>query len=264
MIDLYLLALERLGPQDIALFAAVLDAEENARAARLRFAHDRTAFIAAHALARFALSRARPAVAPVAWRFRAPPLGKPVAHAEGGAGVSFSLSHTAGLVAVVVGEEAPLGVDVEAIVPATATLDLAAAFCAPAEHAALAALADGEARARRFFTLWTLKESLLKAAGLGLSQAPQTVQFAVDPLAGDPPAGDSLAVTQLSGAARGNWHLWSGVTPPRHCLAVCAEGEARPHLSAYAVGDGAALAAGAPLPHASLALSTCRSRLSTV
>lgn len=259
MIELYLLALDRLGPQEDARFAAVLDAEECDRAARLRFAHDRTAFIAAHALARFALSRARPAVAPAAWRFKAPPLGKPVAHAEGGAGVSFSLSHTAGLVAVVVGEEAPLGVDVEAIVPATATLDLAAAFCAPAEHAALAALADAEARARRFFTLWTLKESLLKAAGLGLSQAPQTVQFAFDP----------LAVTQLSGAARGDWHVWSGLAPPGHCLAVCAGGEARPHLDAYRVADGAALAAGAALPRvalaeASLALSTCRSRASTV
>ncbi|MFG1425023.1 4'-phosphopantetheinyl transferase family protein [Roseixanthobacter glucoisosaccharinicivorans] len=259
MIELYLLALDRLGPREDALFAAVLDAEECARAARLRFARDRTAFIAAHALARFALSRARPAVPPAAWRFTAPPLGKPVAHAEGGAGVSFSLSHTAGLVAVVVSEDGPLGVDVEAIVPATATLDLATAFCAPAEHAALAALKDEAARARRFFALWTLKESLLKAAGLGLSQAPQTVQFAFDP----------FAVTQLSGAARGDWQLWSGVAPPGHCLAVCAGGEKQPHLAAYTINDGAALAAGAALPDgaltdASLTLSTCRSRASTV
>jgi 4'-phosphopantetheinyl transferase len=48
----------------------------------------------------------------------------------------------------------------------------------------------GEERLADFFRLWTLKESLLKAAGTGLSHDPRSITIGQDalPLAGAPPA----------------------------------------------------------------------------
>jgi 4'-phosphopantetheinyl transferase len=47
----------------------------------------------------------------------------------------------------------------------------------PMELAALSALPPGDARYRRFFDLWTLKEAFLKALGIGLSVPLHQVEF---------------------------------------------------------------------------------------
>ncbi len=85
-----------------------LDTEERARADRFVFAHSRIAFIAAHALARSALAAAAGA-APGDFRFVPGPYGKPTAWLHGRApDLSFSLSHTDGMVGVAVARPAGL------------------------------------------------------------------------------------------------------------------------------------------------------------
>jgi 4'-phosphopantetheinyl transferase len=83
--------------------------------------------------------------------------------------VHFSVSHSAGNVAVAVGLDGPVGVDVEETVPFDpAELEgLAACTLAPEERAALARL-PAAGRPGAFTAYWTRKEALVKATGDGL------------------------------------------------------------------------------------------------
>ena len=90
--------------------------------------------------------------------------GKP--HLADRPGLEFNLSHSGHWVVLAVGST-PVGVDVESIHKVDS--DLAGRFFAPEETAALEALPESK-RLALFFSLWTLKESFLKALGTGLSQ----------------------------------------------------------------------------------------------
>ncbi len=81
-------------------------------------------------------------------------------------GWRFSLSHS-GEYAVCVLDDAPVGIDIEQLRPVQA-LPLAKRFFTPDEAALLEAMPEQE-RQDAFFRLWTAKESVLKAQGLGLS-----------------------------------------------------------------------------------------------
>lgn len=95
--------------------------------------------------------------------FAANRFGKPYLPAA--PGFHFNLSHSGSWVACALGR-APLGVDVERVRPFD--MDLAERFFTPRENAFLRSAPAGE-RHLRFFELWTLKESFLKAVGCGLS-----------------------------------------------------------------------------------------------
>lgn len=94
-------------------------------------------------------------------------------------GVPFqaSLSRAGGRVVVAVTTQAPVGVDIERTSDvARASID-AAAFH-PAEYAALLALPGGRRDDRRAL-LWTAKEAVLKAAGVGLAIDPALLELRV-------------------------------------------------------------------------------------
>ena len=69
-----------------------------------------------------------------------------------------------------------LGVDTESVVARDADIDGLDRYFAPEESAALLALPPRERR-RRFFELWTLKESYIKARGMGLAIALDAFRF---------------------------------------------------------------------------------------
>lgn len=104
-------------------------------------------------------------VAPDDWAFAADEHGRP--RALGGAlgDVDFNLSHSATLAVCAVARGA-VGVDVEDLAP-PAPLEVAARFFAPSEARALLA-EPAERQSRRFYEYWVLKESYLKARGVGL------------------------------------------------------------------------------------------------
>jgi len=86
----------------------------------------------------------------------------------------FSLSHTRGLAACLVSVGrwpvgAELGVDAEWAVRSVPALPLARRFFHPDEADALAVLPDEAARRDMFMTVWTRKEAVLKALGLGIA-----------------------------------------------------------------------------------------------
>lgn len=139
-----------------ALFAAMPPARRS-RVASMRQAEDRRRSVAAWGLLAFAL-RAH-GLSPERQNFVLGPYGKPAL--ESGA-LCFSLSH-AGDLALCAVSERELGADVAR--PVTCQARLAARICAPAELRWLDEQADADTA---FSTLWARKESLLKAAGLGV------------------------------------------------------------------------------------------------
>lgn len=150
-------------------YAALMTDDERDRYRRFRSDRDRRLFLATRVLVRTVLSRYVP-ISSADWRFAAGAHGKPyVAHPRLTPRIHFNVAHTPGLVACVisVAHEA-IGVDVERTNPPADTMRLAERYFAPAEVHALRRLPAAE-QPRRFVDYWTLKESYIKARGLGLS-----------------------------------------------------------------------------------------------
>jgi 4'-phosphopantetheinyl transferase len=80
----------------------------------------------------------------------------------------FNLSNTRGLVACLVSGDHEGGIDVENMTRKVSFALLAERCFAPAELGVWKALPE-DAKVDRFFELWTLKESYLKARGAGMS-----------------------------------------------------------------------------------------------
>jgi 4'-phosphopantetheinyl transferase len=176
---LYFARTDALADDPMAL--AWLDDEERARHARFVFEHSKREFRAAHALVRGVLSRHRPEVLPQEWRFARNAHGCPSIHDDHRPdGWRFNLSHTDGMLCVLVACGRELGVDVEDAQRARATVTVADRFFSPAEVSALRALPE-TARIPQFFAYWTLKESYIKARGMGLALPLDGFSFAIEP-----------------------------------------------------------------------------------
>jgi 4'-phosphopantetheinyl transferase len=103
--------------------------------------------------------------APQAITFALGPHGKPMVPS---APIHFNLSHSGELALVALCEHAEVGVDIERIRPVSNVLALAKRFFTPGEYAELSSLGPA-AQPDGFFKLWTQKEALLKATGLGIA-----------------------------------------------------------------------------------------------
>lgn len=196
---------------------ALMTPDERARHERFHFERDRRQFVATRALVRTALSKYA-SVAPADWRFAAGSHGKPhVAQPATSPALFFNLANTQGLVICAVSAaHEMIGADVERMDRKTEILELAERFFSPFEAAALKALSATEQR-RRFFTYWTLKESYIKARGLGLAIALDHFSFRLE--------GQNIGVrfepALADDATRWRFALWT----PRetHMIAVGAD-----------------------------------------
>lgn len=176
-VQVWFRATDSLDTAAIETAASVLSEEERAQYNRFHFARDARDYAAAHALLRQTLSR-EGGRAPNEWRFEKTASGKPFLAGAGDVAARFSLSHTHGMVACAVTNGADLGVDVESVDRAVNAADLADRFFAPAESARLAPLGD-EAQREQFFDLWTLKEALVKALGVGMAMSLNSLAFTI-------------------------------------------------------------------------------------
>ena len=198
--------LDRTGTADAA-WTRVLDEDERVRAEAFRTAELRDAFVGAHALVRFALS-AYADVAPDAWRFEVGPKGQPRLLGSP-VDLRFSLSHSGPRAAVAIGLSTPIGLDLEAVDRTQDPLLLAERFFTPSETAMLRGRQEAD-RAGTFATLWTVKEAVLKAEGLGLSTRLSTVEVTLE------------AAGQLAGVAGpgGPWSVRAWEPEPGFRLAL--------------------------------------------
>ncbi|MBL8912625.1 MAG: 4'-phosphopantetheinyl transferase superfamily protein [Archangium sp.] len=181
-----------------------LSGEEQTRAARFKFEADRAAFIATHGLLRAALLER--GVEP---QFAFGPHGKP--RLVSGA-VHFNVSHCRELIAVAISDR-EVGVDVEPIAARHLTDDVAKRVFGPRELEDLFAL-EGEARLERFFTRWVLKESWVKATGIGIHDALPSFELEIG-------AGDARVISGEAESWRFAW--WTPMANVK--LALCVDGD---------------------------------------
>jgi 4'-phosphopantetheinyl transferase len=162
-------------------------------------------------------------VAPDAWHWREGPHGRPEIDRPS-TDLHFNLSHSASVVACVLGRGQALGVDVEHLERRAPDRAIVPRYCSPTERA------DVESRGadwcERFLTYWTLKEAYLKARGLGIAVPLSDVSF---DLSGEEPRirfEGSLAGTD----ARWAFHLWRPTPTHVAALAVHVPGRSRPRV----------------------------------
>ena len=154
----------------------ILSREELVRSKTFRFEQHRREYLATRLLVRNALSHYHP-FPPHAWKFKTNSYGKPAIDPD--CGLRFNLSNCAELVVCLIGKDAELGIDIEPIDRAGEVVKLATDVFSPRELAQLESLSDRE-RPNRALSLWTLKESYIKARGLGLTLPLKHFSFIYD------------------------------------------------------------------------------------
>jgi 4'-phosphopantetheinyl transferase len=195
----------------------LLTPEDQSKHDRFHFARDRHRYLLTRTLVRSVLSRYAPVQAP-AWRFAEGRFGRPRIEApivEEACGLDFNLSHTNGLIVMALARDIDLGVDAENV-GRKAALEVADHFFSPSEAAALSAL-QPSLQAERFFELWTLKESYIKARGMGLQIPLDSFSFALDDS-----EGIEFALADPRDRTAQRWHFWQLQPTPEHLVAVCA------------------------------------------
>jgi 4'-phosphopantetheinyl transferase len=195
-----------------------LDQDDRSHIARFRFPRDREIATASRLLQRLALAHYAgiPADAIAGMRFSSEPGRRPEALAPAQAkALCFSAANTRGMVACAVGGAATVGMDVEEIAERLAP-ELVAHCCTPEERDALWRLPERERRAA-FFQLWTLKESYLKARGIGLQLSPHLIGFTRAGADGTP----RLQADAATEPAPEHWHFRSIDAGPAHAAALC-------------------------------------------
>ncbi len=144
---------------------ALLDVAERSRADCFRYEQDWVRFVNRRAFLRRVLAGYLD-INPAAIRFRAAPGGRP--RQDHDPRISFNASHSYGLAVVAVIHDHEVGVDLEGRRTLPGVLADAEASFSAVETEALRALPDAE-RSPAFLRLWTRKEAVVKASGLGLS-----------------------------------------------------------------------------------------------
>lgn len=155
-------------PQLPGRLLPLLSSDERQRAERFYFEADRQRWIAARGTLRILIGRYLD-LEPQALKFTYGPFGKPgLDEASGARSLQFNVSHSEDFGVWAFARSQPVGVDAERIRSVTDENRFAAQLFSPAESALLESLPELD-RVPAFFTLWTAKEALLKAAGLGLT-----------------------------------------------------------------------------------------------
>ena len=155
-------------PSQVKTMEHMLSADELSRAGRYYFPKDRDYFIAARGLLRTILGRYL-LMQPDELSFCYGPFGKPALEEKiHGKTLCFNYSHSHGLALFSCALDREMGVDIEYIRADISTGDIAAQFFSQREVAALNSLSEN-VRQKAFFTLWTRKEALMKADGMGLA-----------------------------------------------------------------------------------------------
>jgi 4'-phosphopantetheinyl transferase len=228
-IELWLACCDEIADESLlADYRRLLVEEELHKEARFRFVRDRHRYLITRALVRSVLSRYA-AVAPQDWRFVEDTHGRPqIVNADPVARrISFNVSHTRSLVVLGVTCERALGVDTEDVHTRHAELDIADHYFAADEVTQLRATSR-ELQQTRFFEYWTLKESYIKARGMGLSLP--LAQFGFDL---SQPCSVSIGFHPplIDDPARWIFGLWRARRD--HYVAICAEraGRNAPQLS---------------------------------
>jgi 4'-phosphopantetheinyl transferase len=199
----------------LASHERLLTDDERIRTQAFHFPEHRHSHLLTRAFVRTLLSQYSD-VKPEEWRFVRSSFGKPeISGPSGAPSINFSLSHTKGLIVCAVSSDSAIGIDAENVERVADHMEIAQRFFSPYEYRALQDLASSD-RPRRFLEYWTLKESYVKARGLGLSLDLSAFSFKIkDRAIGmtfEPPDTEESAAWQFRLFAPGAHHIAAAST----------------------------------------------------
>jgi 4'-phosphopantetheinyl transferase len=153
----------------LSRYRELMSPDEEKRHRRFHFEKHRRQYLVSRALVRTTLSRYT-GIAPKDLLFAANAHGRPEIEVDPPCEppIRFNLSHTDGLILFAVVLKSDIGVDVEDMDRRAVAAALADRYFSAREAEALRKLPENSRKAR-FFDYWTLKESYIKARGMGLS-----------------------------------------------------------------------------------------------
>jgi 4'-phosphopantetheinyl transferase len=199
----------------LSRFFEWLSPEERAQHRRFRFDRHKHTYLVSHALVRSALSLITQ-VEPAKFSFKTNAYGKPfIATPIQHQALHFNLSHTDGLAAVAISRQSEVGVDVESHNRQILTQSLVKQFFAPEECQAVAQ-ANEQERSTKMLEFWTLKESYIKAVGMGLSIPLDSFAFKLAS------ATQSACLLRLDSETEEleAWRFWQGRPTENHLMAL--------------------------------------------
>lgn len=200
-------------PTTLEVYQSWFGADERQRYECFLHERRRREFIVGHGLARRALANQLDC-APQEIQFEVAAQGRLVFRAPGASDrLHFNITHTADYVGCATCLDYAVGIDVERLESRVSTIEIASRFFSTAESEALKCLGE-TARMQEFFTLWTIKESLAKAYGLGLAAPLESSEIRVSAESGID------AVTTYPPFSAGAWLACASPTP-QHRLALC-------------------------------------------
>lgn len=153
-------------PDLLSKYKSLLSDDETKKQQRYKFIDDRHDALITRAFVRDLLSYYAD-VPPTDWRFEKGEKDKPEL-VNPPLPLRFNLSHTKGLIICAITLEDDIGCDVENTTRSNDVLAIANRYFSSTETSELFALPIAQQR-HRFFDYWTLKESYIKAWGLGLA-----------------------------------------------------------------------------------------------
>jgi 4'-phosphopantetheinyl transferase len=149
---------------------AILSTGEQERADRFRVAEDRQRFTVTRALLRTILGHYL-RVAPQTLRFRYSEAGKPSLAAWPHTEITFNVTHSEDCALLAFGMGLDVGIDVEHLQLERNVVDLAKPLFSPSDYRELLTMTE-TARKKTFLQVWTRKEALGKALGVGIALPP--------------------------------------------------------------------------------------------
>jgi 4'-phosphopantetheinyl transferase len=199
-VDLWLVATDAAGSEDLAALQATLTPAEQEHLAQRRSPQAQRRFLLSRGCLRSLLGRYTHR-SPAELSFTYGPQGKPALAA---APLPFNLSHSGPYLLVGIGTASvkAIGVDIECLRPVRRRAGLCRRCLTPADASTVLALAPPHAD-HRFLRYWTGKEACLKALGQGLADRLQTLELTLTPALAPRPM--PLGVARLSGEGCPDW-----------------------------------------------------------
>jgi len=151
---------------EISSFEKLLSVQEQEKAARFRFVRDHDSYIITHGMLRKILGN-HLGSEPSEIEFISNKFGKP-SLAEKYKKINFNLSHSSECSVLVFSLKSEIGIDIEKIDPGFDFDLIAKSHFSEAENSFIDAERDESCK--RFYTVWTRKEALLKAIGTGIGE----------------------------------------------------------------------------------------------
>ena len=184
--------------KNIDKLSHILCTNELARLNQITHKQSKLEYQAAHILCRIMLSNFSD-VAPADWYFETREHGKPEINKKmNHENLRFNISHTNGMVACALTKKHDIGVDLEWPSRFSNIESIAKKYFSSSEYNDLKARPPIEQR-KVFFSLWSLKESYLKAIGKGLREPLDSFTFDLD----------SLKISFLNKEVTRNRYCWN-------------------------------------------------------